>query len=188
MNCFVGVDVGTTNVKALALPPDLSRVLAHTSAPVETLHPKPGYAEQDPVAVWSAFRTVMADLNRQLTSAGHTVTHVAFSTAMHSLLAMDARGEPMSNAIIWSDNRSEAEAANLRTTHADLGNAIYQQTGTPIHPMIPLCKLAWLRQHDEREYSFVDATSFRVMRDRRLREALAFDDDFSAAGFVQLRE
>ena len=46
----------------------------------------------------------------------------------------------------------------------------------------------WLRRHDEREYSFVDATSFRVMRDRRLREALAFDDDFSAAGFVQLRE
>jgi len=150
MNCFVGVDVGTTNVKALALPPDLSRVLAHTSAPVETLHPKPGYAEQDPVAVWSAFRTVMADLNRQLTSAGHTVTHVAFSTAMHSLLAMDARGEPMSNAIIWSDNRSEAEAADLRTTHADLGNAIYQQTGTPIHPMILLCKLAWLRQHEPR--------------------------------------
>ena len=40
---------------------------------------------------------------------------------------------------------------------------------------------AWLRKHDEREYSFVDATSFRVMRDRRLREALAFDRDFAAA-------
>ena len=46
---------------------------------------------------------------------------------------------------------------------------------------------AWLRRHDEREYSFVDATSFEVMRDRRLREALAFDNDFSAAGFVELR-
>lgn len=45
----------------------------------------------------------------------------------------------------------------------------------------------WLRRHDEREYSFVDATSFRVMRDRRLREALAFDGDFSAAGFVEVR-
>lgn len=45
----------------------------------------------------------------------------------------------------------------------------------------------WLRRHDEREYSFVDATSFRVMRDRRVREALAFDQDFSAAGFVELR-
>jgi predicted nucleic acid-binding protein len=45
----------------------------------------------------------------------------------------------------------------------------------------------WLRRHDEREYSFVDATSFRAMRDRRLREALAFDQDFAAAGFVEVR-
>ena len=45
----------------------------------------------------------------------------------------------------------------------------------------------WLRKHDEWAYSFVDATSFRVMLDRRLREALAFDGDFSAAGFVELR-
>ena len=45
----------------------------------------------------------------------------------------------------------------------------------------------WLRRHDEREYSFVDATSIRVMRDRRLREALAFDHDFAAAGFVEVR-
>jgi predicted nucleic acid-binding protein len=47
--------------------------------------------------------------------------------------------------------------------------------------------LAWLRQHEEREYSFVDATSFAVMRRRRLREAFAFDGDFAAAGFVELR-
>ncbi len=45
----------------------------------------------------------------------------------------------------------------------------------------------WLRKRDEREYSFVDATSFRVMHDRRLTEALAFDGDFAAAGFVELR-
>ena len=45
----------------------------------------------------------------------------------------------------------------------------------------------WLRRHDERVYSFVDATSFRVMRDRRLREAFAFDQDFAAAGFIEVR-
>ena len=46
---------------------------------------------------------------------------------------------------------------------------------------------AWLRRHDERAYSFVDATSFAVMRGERLQEALAFDGDFSAAGFVEVR-
>ena len=44
----------------------------------------------------------------------------------------------------------------------------------------------WLRRHDEHVYSFVDATSFRVMHDRRIREALAFDRDFAAAGFIEV--
>lgn len=46
---------------------------------------------------------------------------------------------------------------------------------------------AWLRRHDERVYSFVDATSFATMRQLGLTETLAFDGDFSAAGFVEAR-
>lgn len=47
--------------------------------------------------------------------------------------------------------------------------------------------LRWLRGREEREYSFVDATSFAAMRSLRITEALAFDGDFSAAGFIELR-
>lgn len=46
--------------------------------------------------------------------------------------------------------------------------------------------LRWLRRHDERPYSFVDATSFIVMRALHVRQALSFDSDFTAAGFRQL--
>jgi predicted nucleic acid-binding protein len=47
--------------------------------------------------------------------------------------------------------------------------------------------LHWLRRHDERGYSFVDATSFAFMRARGIEEALAFGGDFAAAGFSELR-
>ncbi len=47
--------------------------------------------------------------------------------------------------------------------------------------------LLWLRKHDEREYSFVDATSFAFMRAKGIEDALAFDGDFAAAGFTELR-
>ena len=47
--------------------------------------------------------------------------------------------------------------------------------------------LHWLRRHDERGHSFVDATSFAVMRSMRIEDVLTFDDDFAAAGFRVLR-
>ena len=43
--------------------------------------------------------------------------------------------------------------------------------------------IRWLRRHDERSYSFVDAASFAVMRSLRIKEALTFDQDFTVAGF-----
>ena len=45
----------------------------------------------------------------------------------------------------------------------------------------------WLHRHDERVYSYVDATSFEIMRRERITEALAFDGDFGAAGFIEVR-
>jgi len=60
-------------------------------------------------------------------------------------------------------------------------------TVTSVPPEQEQSALAWLRRHDEREYSYVDATSFMVMRQLRIDHALAFDGDYSAAGFVELR-
>lgn len=56
-----------------------------------------------------------------------------------------------------------------------------------VEPVVEADAWRWLRRHDEREYSFTDATSFALMRRRRIREALAFDGDFTAAGFVEAR-
>ncbi|HET9849642.1 MAG TPA: hypothetical protein VFR68_13925 [Candidatus Dormibacteraeota bacterium] len=56
----------------------------------------------------------------------------------------------------------------------------------PIDDIVETAALRWLGRQDEREYSFVDATSFALMRSLRIRDALGFDGDFTAAGFREL--
>lgn len=150
MTCFVGVDIGTTNIKLLAMNPETGEILAHVSDSITTLTPQTGGAEQNPNDIWRAFRQLIAELVTQLDAQTVTIKSVSFCTAMHSLLAVDATGNPLTNAILWSDNRAEAEATYLRADRVDLGTDIYQHTGTPIHPMIPLCKLAWFRETNPR--------------------------------------
>ncbi len=58
---------------------------------------------------------------------------------------------------------------------------------SPVERVHEESALGWLRRHDEREYSFVDATSFALMRALRVQSTLAFDGDFEAAGFIELR-
>jgi uncharacterized protein len=56
-----------------------------------------------------------------------------------------------------------------------------------VTPDMEQSAMVWLRRRDDREFSFVDATSFAVMRAERIRRALAFDGDFTAVGFEELR-
>ena len=152
MPLILGADIGTTNIKVLACDPDTEQVVAHASRPLKTEQPQPGFSEQSPEAIWQAFGEVMQEVMQavrrsEVGKTGGSVQMVAFSSGMHSLMAVDAKGNPLTNALLWSDNRAEAEANTLRTHQAALGQAIYQQTGIPIHPMIPLCKLAYWRHH-----------------------------------------
>ena len=71
---------------------------------------------------------------------------VAFSSAMHSVMAIDKNGRPLCNCIIWADNRASGIAEGLHTTHKAKG--YYMATGVPVHAMTPLCKLMWM-QHNE---------------------------------------
>ncbi|GAA4451976.1 gluconokinase [Nibrella saemangeumensis] len=150
MNCIVGVDIGTTNVKALAMSVADGQVIAQASAPVTTLFPKPTHCEQDPNHIWQELCQVLDELVQQTEAQGASIDAVCFSSAMHSLLAIDAEGKPLTNAIIWSDNRAERQAKALRPDRSPTGRDIYRHTGTPIHPMTPLCKLAWLRDNQPR--------------------------------------
>ncbi|GAB3888001.1 gluconokinase [Spirosoma agri] len=147
MNCLLGVDLGTTNVKILAVTPHDWKIIAQTSLPLKTLSPQPDFAEQDPEAVWQAVRQGLSEVVIGAKRQQATISGVSFSAGMHSVLAVDATGKPLTHAVLWSDNRAEPQATELHTDQASLGDAIYAHTGTPIHPMIPLCKLAWFREN-----------------------------------------
>ncbi len=143
MNYFMGVDIGTTSVKAIAFAGD-GQLIRKQSASYEMHHPQPGYSEQDPDEIFAAVVTAMNGVLAALLPAKPVL--VSFSAAMHSLIAVDERGTPLSQCIIWADNRAAPIAADLLSTPR--GEWLYHTTGVPVHAMSPLCKLLWMKEHD----------------------------------------
>lgn len=150
---MLGIDVGTTGVKVLAADIEGKNICAEDTS--YALHqPQDGYREQDPQELLNAVHKTVAAVVDQI---NQPVAGVSFSTAMHSLLAVDETGKPLTPMLIWADTRSREYAEKLR--HDPLGKALYRRTGAPIHAMLPLCKIAWLRDHQpqvfQRAYKFV---------------------------------
>ena len=146
MDYVIGVDIGTSGTKAIAfcLRGD---VMAghHVGYPI--LNPRPGYFEQSPEVLFSAVVEAISTTVRMVRNQfDHTkLLGIGFSSAMHGLIAMDRLHRPLTDCMIWADSRSESFAAELKASKE--GFDIYTKTGTPIHPMSPLCKLGWMRKH-----------------------------------------
>ncbi|WP_262315810.1 gluconokinase [Lacticaseibacillus parakribbianus] len=141
MSVIIGVDIGTTSTKVVAFAPD-GTVQAQAGGGYPLERPVPGAAEQDPRLILAAVRAGLAQVVAQV--GGQNVAAISFSAAMHSLMLLDAAGQPLTAMMTWADNRAAAVAAALAkaaTTAARL-----RQTGVPIHPMSPLAKLIWLNQ------------------------------------------
>jgi gluconokinase len=139
---IIGIDIGTGSTKAVALD-DKGNVLASAHSPYPTLNSIPGMAEQDPELIWTAFQTCISRITRTLTAAPEGI---AMSSAMHSLICVDEDGKPLANMITWADSRSSDAANSLKASPT--GKKLYAETGTPIHPMSPLCKLLWLKSEN----------------------------------------
>lgn len=146
MAYIIGVDIGTSSVKVIAVKEDGS-VKAHCQQEYTIHQPQAGYSEQDPAFILTAVKNgirSVATIMREPPAA------VSFSSAMHSVMMMSAQGEALTPLVIWADNRSEAIADRLRGTAQ--GARIYQQTGTPIHAMSPLCKIIWWKENEPALY------------------------------------
>jgi gluconokinase len=141
---ILAIDIGTTSAKGLAVT-TTGDVLTSQQVFYPTHYPKPGYAEQDPVAICNGVFTLIETVISQNRSTAQ-IEGISLSAAMHSLMAASEEGDPLSPLIIWADTRSSKEAVELR--NSELGPVLHYQTGAPIHPMTPLCKLLWMKEHD----------------------------------------
>ncbi len=137
----IGIDIGTGSAKAIAMnSAGIVIYSAHVSYP--TLHPQAGYQEQAPEIIWQAFLKCILRITQHLETSPEAVS---LSSAMHSVIPVDRGGNALMNMIIWADNRSASIATKiLQSSSAEM---IYEQTGTPIHAMTPLCKIHWLKDH-----------------------------------------
>ncbi len=143
MTQLVGLDVGTTGVKALALSPQ-GEVLARAEESYDLSTPHPGWAEQDPEDWWRA-------AERALAALGGEPTAIGLSGQMHGLVVLDDRDRVLRPAILWNDQRTEAECVEIEER---IGlTRLIQLTGNRALTGFTAPKLLWLRRHEPTTYA-----------------------------------
>ena len=137
---LVGLDVGTSGLKGIAISPE-GELIANVSESYELSTPKPGWAEQNPDDWVRAARDCLARLPRG---------EVGLSGQMHGLVVLDGDGEVIRPAILWNDQRTAAECAEIETR---LGlERLITLTGNRALPGFTAPKLLWLREHEPATY------------------------------------
>lgn len=140
----LAVDIGTTSTKTLIIDRQGGVQASHSvEYPIYT--PSPDMAEQDPEEIFRAVKEGIRAVMSKGSAAPSQISSVSFSAAMHSIMAVNEQFEPLTRAVIFADNRSSSFVRTLRTDFN--AHRIYRNTGTPIHPMSPLLKLMWFKQH-----------------------------------------
>jgi xylulokinase len=144
MTALAGLDVGTTGVKAVAISPD-GEVLATAERSYPLSTPYPGWSEQDPEDWWLAAESALAEIG-----AGRELAGIGLSGQMHGLVALDVDDCVIRPAILWNDQRTVAECAEIEDL-LGLGRLI-ELTGNRALPGFTAPKLLWLRRHEPDAY------------------------------------
>ena len=141
MTTLIGLDVGTSGVKGIAIDEDGTVLaVAEESYPLSTPHP--GWAEQDPEAWWRASQAVLARLPDG---------PVGLSGQMHGLVVLDDEDRVLRPAILWNDQRTAAECVEIEE-RVGLERLI-ELTGNRALTGFTAPKLLWLRRHEPETYT-----------------------------------
>jgi gluconokinase len=162
---WIGIDIGTTGVRAAAYQPD-GRSMSVATRDYPLYSPQAGWAEQDPAEIASATRDVLREVAGSLARAGRRPEGLAISSAFHSLAAFDKEWLPVTGLMTWADTRSQQAVQDMKREVGDV-LAVYRRTGCPVNPIYPMTKIDWLRR--SRPEQFARAAHFSSIKDYLFR-------------------
>jgi xylulokinase len=147
---LVGLDLGTTGARALAITAD-GTVVADSGAPFELLTPRPGWTEQNPADWLAACRTVLATVADRIDGE---VAGVGLTGQMHGAVFLDGADHVIRPALLWNDQRTyrQSEAMTER-----LGRRLLEITGNPALTGFQAPKLLWLRDEEPDAYARLES-------------------------------
>ena len=147
---FLGIDVSTTGSKALLV--DESGAVAGTAAAPHTLQtPKPLWSEQDPREWWQASATAVRAVLQQVGVSGESVLAVGLTGQMHGLVLLDAQGQVLRPAILWNDQRTQAQCDEI---HRRIGREKFIQiTGNVALTGFTAPKILWVQENEPEVYA-----------------------------------
>lgn len=143
MNCFLGIDAGTSGIKAVVLD-DAGIILGTGYRECNLITPKPGWVEQDPHDWWEACRGAVAQAVVR-SGCGKNVRSIGFSGQMQGCTLLGVNGEPIDKCMIWLDQRAAAQADMLNSRMDP--KEILEETANFALPSHWAPKLLWLKEN-----------------------------------------
>lgn len=140
---LVGLDMGSTNVKAVVYEPD-GRTVALASMPAITHYPRPAWAYYEPDELWeSACRVLREAIGR--VDDPRRIAGIAVASVGEAGITVDAHGSPTYEAIAWFDRRTIGEMDRVGQLIGE--DALFATTGLALHPIFSLFKMLWIKHN-----------------------------------------
>ncbi len=148
---FLGLDVGTQSLRA-ALVDRHGRTAAFGIAPIETTHPRPTWAEQDPGQWWAAASIAVRQALGRSGAAPEQVAGIGLGCTACTVVPCDDLGRPLRAALLWMDQRAYREADEISAT----GDPVLRYVSGRVSPEWMLPKALWLKRNETEVYEHAD--------------------------------
>ena len=142
---LLGVDVGTSGLKALLLAPD-GRLLGSATVPYPMAVPRPGWAQQDPALWWDGCVTAIRRLLKESRLPPSRLAGVGLTGQMHGSVFLGAQGEVLTPALLWCDQRTAAECGEI-TRRVGGEASLLRLTFNKALTGFTAPKVLWVRRH-----------------------------------------